>query len=311
MSLLYFALSATLHNLVWEMQKELPKALKGFKPADFAHPPLTIFALEEPENHLAPFYLPRLMQLLHKLNKSGSAQSIVTSHATSILARVNPRNVLYFRNCSKDLRSKALAIPLPPEKTDEDKFVQQVILSNPEIYFAKLVIIGEGDTERIVIPKMAEALGISLDPSFIAYVSIGGRHAQHLWRLLNGLQIPHITLLDLDLGRHGGGMGRLRNAVTWLTALGPAFIPQLVEQPPANPPVIVNATAASVPNNDMLNAKNFDLWVEWLRAYNIFYSSPLFMMVSLNSGIGLFCDITHSINMIFYISPKRHVKILS
>lgn len=29
MSLLYFALSATPHNLVWEMQKTLPKALRG------------------------------------------------------------------------------------------------------------------------------------------------------------------------------------------------------------------------------------------------------------------------------------------
>ncbi|WP_192886647.1 ATP-dependent endonuclease [Agrobacterium sp. LAD9] len=275
MSLLYFALSATLHNLIWEMQKALPKALKGFKPADFAHPPLTIFALEEPENHLSPFYLPRLMKLLDTLNATGSAQSIVTSHATSILSRVNPRHVLYFRNYASTLCSTALQLPLPAEKTEEDKFIQQVILANPEIYFAKLVIIGEGDTERIVVPKVAEALGTSLDPSFIAYVSIGGRHAQHLWRLLNGLSIPHITLLDLDFGRHGGGMGRLRNAVTWLTALGPAFIPKLVQTGPGLPQVTVDALAANLPENTALNAKNFDLWIKWLRNNNIFYSSPL------------------------------------
>lgn len=275
MSLLYFALSATLHNLTWEMQKKLPKALKGFKPADFSCPPLTIFALEEPENHLSPFYLPRLMALLDNLNESGAAQSIVTSHATSILSRVNPRHVLYFRNCAYALRSTVLQMPLPAEKTDEDKFIQQVILANPEIYFAKLVIIGEGDTERIVIPKMAEALGTSLDPSFIAYISIGGRHAQHLWRLLNGLSIPHITLLDLDFGRHGGGMGRLRNAVTWLTDLGPEFVPKLVQPPETDPPMLVDALASALPDNAELNAKNFELWEKWLRDSNIFYSSPL------------------------------------
>lgn len=275
MSLLYFALSATLHNLVWEMQKELPNALKGFKAADFAHPPLTIFALEEPENHLSPFYLPRLMRLLDSLNKSGAAQSIVTSHATSILSRVEPRQVLYFRNCPTTLRSSALPLPLPPAQSEEDKFVQQVILANPEIYFAKLVIIGEGDTERIVIPKIAEALGTSLDPSFIGYVSIGGRHAQHLWKLLNGLSIPHLTLIDLDLGRYAGGMGRIRNAVAWLTALGPQFVPQLETQPPTMPPSYVPATAAAIPDNAELTPSNFDLWVKWLRVYNIFYSSPL------------------------------------
>lgn len=275
MSLLYFALSATLHNLTWDMQRALPKALKGFKSADFSYPPLTIFALEEPENHLSPFYLPRLMKLLDTLNATGAAQSIVTSHATSILSRVKPRNVLYFRNCPSALSSTALPMPLPEEKTEEDKFIQQVILANPEIYFSKLVIIGEGDTERIIIPKMAEALGTSLDPSFIAYVSIGGRHAQHLWRLLNGLSIPHITLLDFDFGRHGGGMGRLVNAVNWLTALGPAFIPKLVVQPEATPPVYLDALAANLPNNTKLSNKNYQQWINWLRDKNIFYSSPL------------------------------------
>lgn len=275
MSLLYFALSATHHNLVLEMQRALPNGLKGFKPADFSHPPLTIFALEEPENHLSPFYLPRLMKLLDTLNRSKSAQSIVTSHATSILSRVDPRKVLYFRNCALTLRSTVLPLPLPAEKTEEDKFVQQVILANPEIYFAKLVIIGEGDTERIVIPKMAEALGTSLDPSFIAYVSIGGRHAQYLWRLLNGLSIPHITLLDLDFGRYGGGMGRIRNAVKWLSEIGPAYVPQLIAQPPSVPPVYIPANPAHLPENAQLDAKNFDLWTKWLRLNNIFYSSPL------------------------------------
>ncbi len=277
MSLLYFALSATLHNLVWEMQKELPNSLKGFKAADFPHPPLSIFALEEPENHLSPFYLPRLMKLLETLNATGGAQSIVTSHATSILSRVNPRHVLYFRNCPTSLRSSALKLPLPTAESEEDKFVQQVILANPELYFAKLVIIGEGDTERIVIPKMAEALGTSLDPSFIAYVSIGGRHAQHLWRLLNGLSIPHLTLIDLDLGRHGGGMGRIKNAVTWLTELGAAFIPTLQFPPPTGkgPPAVKPATVADVIDNAALNSANFTQWNHWLRANKIFYSSPL------------------------------------
>lgn len=273
MSLLYFALSATLHNIVWDMQRALPIGLKGFKAADFSHPPLTIFALEEPENHLSPFYLPRLMKLLDVLNETGSAQAIVTSHATSVLSRVKPRHVTYFRNDATSLLSSALQLPLPEAETDADKFVQQVILANPEIYFARLVIVGEGDTERIVVPKMAEALGTSLDPAFIAYVSIGGRHAQHLWRLLNGLAIPHLTLLDLDFGRYGGGMGRVKNAVAWLTDLGPAFVPQL-ENAALTPPLFP-ATVAHVPANDALTPDTYKLWSEWLRSRGIFYSAPI------------------------------------
>ncbi|MBE1710933.1 MULTISPECIES: ATP-dependent nuclease [Mesorhizobium] len=274
MSLLYFALSATLHNIVWEMQKALPKALKGFKIADFVHPPLTIFALEEPENHLSPFYLPRLMKLLDTLNASGAAQSIVTSHATSILSRVVPRKVVYFRNNAQTLQSSAVHLPLPPLGSNEDKFVQQVILANPEVYFARLVVIGEGDTERVVIPRMAEAFDKSLDPSFIAYVSIGGRHAQHLWRLLNGLGIPNLTLLDFDLGRFGGGMGRIRNAVSWLTDLGPAHVPQLVI-PDTNPPQNIPATVAQIPSNADLNPATYQDWALWLRASGVYYSTAV------------------------------------
>lgn len=275
MSLLYFALSATLHNLIWDMQKMLPGSVKGFKAADFTYPALTIFALEEPENHLSPFYLPRLMSLLDTLNASGAAQSIVTSHATSILSRVDPKLVLYFRICPVTLKTTVLPLPLPKTDPAADKFVQQVILANPEIYFARLVIIGEGDTERIVIPKMAEALGSSLDPSFIAYVSIGGRHAHHLWRLLNGLQIPHITLLDFDFGRHAGGTGRIKNAVTWLNELDRSYAPQIEVKPPTIPPTNRAATKADVVDNAALTAGSFDGWVKWLRTQNIFYSSPL------------------------------------
>lgn len=270
-SLLYFALSATLHKLTSDMQKAAPKNLDGLLVPDFVHPPLTIFALEEPENHLAPFYLPKLISLLDTLNKDGSAQAIVTSHATSILSRIAPRHVRYFRNDPSSLTSRALALPLPKRESDEDKFVQQVILANPEIYFARLVIVGEGDTERLVIPKVAEALGVSLDPSFIAYVSIGGRHAQHLWRLLNGLNIPHITLLDFDLGRTGGGLGRVKNAVAWMTDLGASYIPTW----PNNNQQEVPATAEAVAAAPALTIKSYLPWVHWLRRWNIFYSAPV------------------------------------
>ncbi|WP_293617385.1 AAA family ATPase [Ponticaulis sp.] len=257
-SLLYFALSATLHNLIWKMQAATPGELDGFKTLDFSPPPLTIFALEEPENHLSPFYLPRLISLLEKLNKEGDAQSFVTSHSTSILTRIAPRNVRYVRNCRQTLVSDIRDIPLPESGSDEDKFVTQAILANPEIYFARLIVIGEGDSERIVIPRIAQALGVPLDPSFIAFVPIGGRHAQHLWKLAAGLKIPCLTLLDFDLGRHGGGMGRVENAVNWLVDAGI----------PRDPKVII-------PSNEQIDGITVDGWCKWLRQCDIYYSTYL------------------------------------
>ncbi len=256
-SLLYFALSATLHNLIWKMVSAAPANLNGFKSLDFEPAPLTIFALEEPENHLSPFYLPRLIRLLEELIKTGPAQSFVTSHSTSVLTRIHPRNVRYFRNCRNKLISSVKEMPLPDKDTDDDKFLHQVILSNPEIYFARLVIIGEGDSERIVIPRIADAFELPLDPSFVAFVPIGGRHAQLLWKLVAELGIPWLTLLDFDLGRHGGGMGRIKNAVSWLQDVGYEYYPD------------------KVPGNDVLDKKMLQKSVDCLRSIGVYYSSPL------------------------------------
>src|SRR6218665_2606834 len=86
--------------------------------------------------------------------------------------------------------------------------------------FASFVLLVEGDSERIVLPRLAEALGVLVDPSFVAIVPLGGRHVNHFWRLLKGLGIPYATLLDLDMGRDGGEYGRVKNALQQLLTLG-------------------------------------------------------------------------------------------
>lgn len=259
-SLLYFALTATFHKLESKMEAKNPHSLEGFKPLDSVSAPLTIFALEEPENHLAPFYLPRLIRFLENLDEeTSSTQSFIASHSTGILKRIAPRNVRYFRNCRQSLVSDVMEIPLPDEGSENDKFLHQAILANPEIYFARLVIIGEGDSERIVIPRIAEALGVFFDPSFIAFVPMGGRHANHLWKLLKGLQIPFITLLDFDLGRYKAGTGRIKNAVDWLKDAG----------------VELNFTSSDFMTNEELTPDNVQECVEFLRVHGVYYSTFL------------------------------------
>jgi predicted ATP-dependent endonuclease of OLD family len=73
-----------------------------------------------------------------------------------------------------------------------------------------LVILGEGDSEEIVIPRLLEVKEVPVDAFGISVAPLGGRHVNHFWRLLEGLNIPHITLLDLDVGRYQGGWGRIK-----------------------------------------------------------------------------------------------------
>ncbi len=264
-SLLYFALSATLYRLeIGLASPEKGDRPKGFNALEIVPPVLAIFAVEEPENHLSPFYLPRLIALLKKLAADNRAMAIVTSHSAAILRRVEPKQVRHLR-LSTDATSRVKTIRLPENDEDAAKFIRQAVLAHPELYFAKLVILGEGDTEELVIPRIADALGVPLDPSFVAFVPLGGRHANHMWRLLDDLEIPHLTLLDLDAGRNGGGPGRIKNALEWLNDNANEDVRRLID---THPPEEIRW-------NEEGAKDKIEVWCRCLESLGIYYSSPL------------------------------------
>jgi hypothetical protein len=180
---------------------------------------LTIVAVEEPENNLSPFYLSRIIRQLQDVAGRHGVQAIISSHSPSILARIDPTQVRHFR-IGDGRRAKVRTIELPDDPDDAAKYVREAVRTYPELYFASFVILGEGSSEEVVIPRIAEAMGVEIDRSFVAVVPLGGRHVNHLWRLLSGLGIPHATLLDLDRGRDGGGWGRVQGVCRELLKTG-------------------------------------------------------------------------------------------
>lgn len=204
-SLFHFALVKALLDLRLALEGEITTGGTPPFDAEFARAPaLTIFAFEEPENHLSPFFLSRLLTELGRLTETQRVQGVVTSHAPAIVGRIEPTAIRHVRRVHATGNSCVTKLVLPIEGTDAAKFVREAVRAHPEIYFARHAIFGEGPSEEIVIPRVAEALGVPIDRSFVAIVPIGGRHIQHFWRLVEQLGIPHTTLLDLDLGRSTG-----------------------------------------------------------------------------------------------------------
>lgn len=157
---------------------------------------------------------------MRSLVTDGAAQALITSHSAAVLSRVEPEEVRYCRRDSTTGLSSVREIDLPQNDEEAVKFVRGAMLAYPELYFARFVVLVEGDSERVILPRLAKAINLLIDPAFVAVVPLGGRHVHHFWRLLNGVQIPHATLLDLDLGRSGGGFGRVKIAIEQLLALG-------------------------------------------------------------------------------------------
>lgn len=199
-------------SLVLTSQAVGRRVLKGedstFDPEKLNPPIFTIIALEEPENSLSPHFLGRIVNSLNKLICENDAQALIATHAPSILKRVAPEQIRYLR-LGADRQAIISYIKLPDENDEAHKFVRQAVQAYPEVYFSRLVILGEGDSEEIVIPRLLEVKGIPADENAITIAPLGGRHVNHFWRLLTGLGIPYITLLDLDLARHQGGWGRI------------------------------------------------------------------------------------------------------
>jgi hypothetical protein len=61
--------------------------VEGFHDDTLRIPALTLFALEEPENHLSPYFLARIIRQVRSLTDVGGAQAIVTSHSPAVLSR--------------------------------------------------------------------------------------------------------------------------------------------------------------------------------------------------------------------------------
>lgn len=258
-SLLYISIVASIIQL---NERHIGKSVVGYRDVPELKPWLTIIALEEPENHLSPFYLSRMITLMSSLCSNDRAMGILTTHSAGAIRRVEPEKIRYMRHDEQQRVSYAKSITLPAKTDEKYKYIYEAVRANPELYFAKLVVLGEGRSEEIVIPRLAKAFNpkLDLDPAFVAFVPLGGRHVNHFWKLLNDLNIPHVTLLDYDFGRYNAGVLRFKYATEQLSKIGTTYSD-------AMPP---DTAAWRGMQQAEITARH-----EWLKSHGVHFSLPL------------------------------------
>jgi len=271
-SLFYISLVDSILDVENQMQQEIETDPEH---TSFNRKPpiLTIVALEEPENHIAPHLLGKLVGNLQSIAKKRNAQAIMTSHSPAIVKRVDPEKLRYFRLSSTNAATQVCSITLPDKESAEDqyKYIKEAVKAYPELYFAKLVILGEGDSEEIILPRFWEVANGNTDISGISVVPLGGRHVNHFWRLLNDLQIPHITLLDLDRERDGGGWGRIKYAFKQMFKNG-GNREQLLSTQSG---VLSDEVLEGMSGWDNTKIEIMQSWMNRLEQHNVFFSAPL------------------------------------
>lgn len=268
-SIFYFSLVDSILDIELEITKDREENPDNprFK---LIPPVLTILAIEEPENHIAPHHIGKLIKRFKQLGNNDNSQVILTSHSPAIVKRIDPEDLKYLRieNNDRVLQTIVSDIKLPPAIDESYKYIKGAIQAYPELYFAKLVVLGEGDSEELLLPKFFDLLGKEVDSSQISIVPLGGRHVNYFWKLLNALRIPHITLLDFDNERYGGGWGRIKYISQHLYELNTEFQEWFHTQR-------LDFNEIGSRGCESIGAQRLINWFNKLEEFNVYFSSPL------------------------------------
>ncbi|RKR84096.1 putative ATP-dependent endonuclease of OLD family [Mucilaginibacter gracilis] len=268
-SLFYLTLVCALLEIEEKLAKEHDEETIGI-----SRPLMTILAIEEPENHIAPQLLGRVIKILKTIAEKPNCQVLLSSHTSAIVKRLDPESIHHFR-ITEFFHTQVNGIILPEKASEAYKYIKEAIYNYPEIYFSKLVVIGEGDSEDVIFNRLMEVKDTDFDDNIITFAPLGHRFVNHIWRLLEALHIPYITLLDLDIEREGGGWGRIKYALKQLIKNG------------ADKNKLLKLDDDSVLSDERLDEmhkwplnKKADIklimgWVSFLQGYRVYYSSPL------------------------------------
>lgn len=238
-------------------------------------PLLNILAIEEPENHISQHILGRVVRNLKEIANRENAQVILSSHNSSIIGKIDPEHIRHLQ--IRDSKTLVHNITLPEKHDEAFTYIKEAVKSYPDLYFSKLVVLGEGDSEEIVLPKLLSASNVYLDDYNISIVPLGGRHVNHMWKLLNDLSIPHVTLLDLDRERNGGGWGRIKYVLKQLNENNRCSeeLRTVYKGKEKEKYIYSIEEIEEFHKRDVNDLKSMDTWIKKLERADVYFSFPL------------------------------------
>lgn len=164
-----------------------------------------LLLIEEPESHLHPQLQMKFLKALREdfgRSERPTLQSILTSHSPNLASKAPLESVV--------LMARGQAFPLKPTDTELDpddyQFLEKFLdVTKSNLFFARAVLIVEGDAENILLPTIAELLGKPFEDYGVSIVNVGStayaRYAKIFQRRYASRWIPIrvMCVRDLDL----------------------------------------------------------------------------------------------------------------
>ncbi|WP_051978955.1 ATP-dependent nuclease [Edaphobacter aggregans] len=180
--------------------------------------------IEEPEAHLHPqmqeVFIAQLNEAIATLSKKypdqpvWQVQFVVSTHSSHLANAAQFDAIRYFLNDAtttagirrtkvKDFRKGGEAI----DPKDREFLQQYMTLTKCDLYFADKVILVEGATEKILMPRILKLVDQTLPEEtklcrqYITTIEAGGAHAQIFYPLLDFLELKTLVISDIDAVR--------------------------------------------------------------------------------------------------------------
>lgn len=162
------------------------------------------FAIEEPELFLHPHAQRELFRSLNEIAASSHHQVFISTHSThfidleqyrqiAIVTKPSPREGTQVRQCMQELFSG-------DDAADRKRRFHMAYWINPdrgELFFARKVVLTEGETEKVIFPFLARKLGW-FDPN-VTVIDCGSKNNLPLYiEILNSFRIPYCVVHDED-----------------------------------------------------------------------------------------------------------------
>lgn len=169
-----------------------------------------ITLIEEIEAHLHTQAQIRLIKFLEsELEKNNySSQFILTTHSSNLVSSINPSNIIMVHNNFCYPMSKAYTLL----NENDYKFLERFLdATKCNLFFAKGIILVEGESEMLLIPALAELIGLPLHKSGISVINVHGTSFERYIKLFSRsehwieelnypkLNIPISIVTDIDV----------------------------------------------------------------------------------------------------------------
>lgn len=177
------------------------------------HLGLRLALIEELEAHLHPQAQLRVISALQAKQKEFQSQFILTTHSTVLSSKIQLKNMI--------LCFEGKAYSLDHENTqlqkDDYEFLERFLdATKSNLFYAKGVILVEGDAENILIPAIAELINRPLHKYGVSIVNVGSkalmRYVKIFQRKSGGtLPIKVAVVTDLDVEQVNPARGQVKS----------------------------------------------------------------------------------------------------